>query len=152
MKKIVMYEPSIGSDNLGDQIIVESIKCALNDYLHDSLHILLQIAIAMSIVIVFARWVQNRFFAKIALLIRQHKEYKICTSAVMALVIRCAKVFSSLQRRIAYMANIETFKALYHAGAFLKSAHRNHFQCHIFWVLFGVLTCIIMGIFKGIMH
>ena len=36
MKKIVMYEPSIGSDNLGDQIIVESIKCALNDYLHDS--------------------------------------------------------------------------------------------------------------------
>ena len=36
MKKVILYEPSIGSDNLGDQIIVDGIKSALKNYLSDS--------------------------------------------------------------------------------------------------------------------
>lgn len=36
MKKVVLYEPSIGSDNIGDQIIVDGVKKALQNYLNDA--------------------------------------------------------------------------------------------------------------------
>lgn len=36
MSKTVLYEPSIGSDNLGDQIIVDAVKKALNHLVDDS--------------------------------------------------------------------------------------------------------------------
>lgn len=36
MKKVILYEPSIGSDNLGDQIIVDGVKRALHNYLNDA--------------------------------------------------------------------------------------------------------------------
>ena len=36
MKKVILYEPSIGSDNFGDQIIVDSVKYALSGYLSDA--------------------------------------------------------------------------------------------------------------------
>ena len=36
MKKVILYEPSIGSDNLGDQIIVDGVKSALSNYLQDA--------------------------------------------------------------------------------------------------------------------
>jgi len=36
MKKVILYEPSIGSDNIGDQIIVDGVKTALNKYLEDA--------------------------------------------------------------------------------------------------------------------
>lgn len=36
MKKVILYEPSIGSNNLGDQIIVDAVKTALKDYLNDA--------------------------------------------------------------------------------------------------------------------
>lgn len=36
MRKIVLYEPSIGSDNLGDQIIVDGVKTALGDLISKS--------------------------------------------------------------------------------------------------------------------
>lgn len=35
MKKVILYEPSIGSDNIGDQIIVDGVKRALQEYLND---------------------------------------------------------------------------------------------------------------------
>lgn len=36
MRKVVLYEPSIGSDNLGDQIIVDGVKSGLLEYLKNS--------------------------------------------------------------------------------------------------------------------
>lgn len=36
MRKVILYEPSIGSDNIGDQIIVDSIKAALKEYLENA--------------------------------------------------------------------------------------------------------------------
>ena len=36
MRKIVLYEPSIGSDNLGDQIIVDSVKTVMGDLVSKS--------------------------------------------------------------------------------------------------------------------
>lgn len=36
MKKVILYEPSIGSDNIGDQIIVDGVKRALQEYLNDA--------------------------------------------------------------------------------------------------------------------
>ncbi len=36
MKKVILYEPSIGSDNIGDQIIVDGVKKALCNYLNDA--------------------------------------------------------------------------------------------------------------------
>lgn len=36
MKKVILYEPSIGSNNLGDQVIVDGVKNALKEYLDDS--------------------------------------------------------------------------------------------------------------------
>ena len=36
MSKIVLYEPSMGSDNLGDQIIVDGVKTALNNIVSKS--------------------------------------------------------------------------------------------------------------------
>ncbi len=121
-----------------------------DNYLRDSLYSLFQIIIAIFTVIVFDKWIQNRFFDKIALLLRQHKGVEMCATAVMALVTKCAKGFNSLQQRIAYIENIETFKVVHRAGTFLKSMHKNRFQYHISWVLFGVVSCIIIGIFNGI--
>ena len=121
-----------------------------DNYLRDSLYSLFQIIIAIFTVIVFDKWIQNRFFDKIALLLRQHKGVEMCATAVMALVTKCAKGFNSLQQRIAYIENIETFKVVHRAGTFLKSMKKNRFQYHISWVLFGVVSCIIIGIFNGI--
>lgn len=36
MKKVILYEPSIGTDNTGDQIIVDGVKRALQNYLNDA--------------------------------------------------------------------------------------------------------------------
>jgi hypothetical protein len=36
MKKVILYEPSIGSNNIGDQIIVDGVKNALKNYLKDA--------------------------------------------------------------------------------------------------------------------
>lgn len=36
MSKVVLYEPSIGSDNLGDQIIVDGVKTAMNEFISQS--------------------------------------------------------------------------------------------------------------------
>ena len=36
MKKVILYEPSVGSDNIGDQIIVDGVKRALQEYLNDA--------------------------------------------------------------------------------------------------------------------
>lgn len=36
MKKVILYEPSIGSNNIGDQIIVDGVKAALKNYLEDA--------------------------------------------------------------------------------------------------------------------
>lgn len=36
MKRIIMLEPSIGTDNLGDQVITEGIKTALRQYIDDA--------------------------------------------------------------------------------------------------------------------
>ena len=123
---------------------------AANNFL-DSLHILLQIIIAISLFSLFARNTSNRISEKIALVIRKHGFYRRGVTAITDFIMKCAGLFDLRYRQIAHTENVTTLKDLYHAGNFLKKAHTNCFQNHIVWILFGLIFCLILVVVeKGI--
>ncbi len=121
------------------------------NYLQDSLNILLQIILAMSSIAIFEKSINNRIGEKIALLIRKHKLYKRTVRAIVNTVMRSAGIFDAWCHQIAHAGNVETFKELYNAGNFLKTAHINCLQNHIVWMLFGMTLCLIFIITEGVL-
>lgn len=112
------------------------------NYLRNSFMSLLQIIIGVTAIFLLNKTSQNRTGEKIAFIIRTHQFYKMSLSAIESMVISFSVLFNRWYRQIAYMLNVETFREIYSTGIFFKRAHKNCFQNHISWILFGIAVCL----------
>ena len=122
------------------------------DYLADSINSMLQLAISVLLVLFFEKYINNVRRNEIGLVIslfRRHEIYAYCCDSLKTILTYVMSKFDKVQRNLAYITNIDSFKAVYNSGTFLVKNHRSFLQSHAMWILFGITLVLALTLFEG---